>query len=382
MSDFRAALAPLFEENFSTFGELGASVSVWMRGREIVHLQGGWRDREKTRPWDEQTLVLVYSATKGPAAACVLKCLSDAGLDLQDRVCRLWPEFAAAGKKEITFAELLSHRAGLAALDDPPSVFDYAAVIHALERQAPLWPPATGHGYHPRTSGFLWDEVVRRVTGKNLGEYWREQFAEPLALDFWIGLPSERLGDVAPMHAARVAPADDPFLRAFAEQDSLTNRAFASPSGLFSVASMNTPEARMSSFPAFGGIGTASALAKFYCALACGGEINGVRVMSQDATRLMHTPLSSGFDKVLRLETAFAAGVMQDPLAADGSKLRSTFGPALTAFGQPGAGGSMAFGDPGQGLGFAYVMNQMELGVLPNRKSVRLVRRLYEALLA
>jgi CubicO group peptidase (beta-lactamase class C family) len=376
----QSALEPIFKENFASRGELGASVSVWREGREIASLAGGLRERQRKQPWDAGTLALIYSGTKAPAAACVLKCLWDAGISLDAPVAGVWPQFTSAGKEAVTFAHVLSHRAGLAAVDDPPDVFDYPGVIRRLEKQAPLWHLDQGHGYHPRTSGYLWDEIVRRVAGLPLGRYWRQSFADPLGLDFWIGLPSDRLPDVSPMHAARTPPVQDPFLEAYANSGSLTHRAFNCPIGLFSVSSMNTAAARITSFPAFGGIGSATALAKFYCMLASGGQWDGLQILPSEAAAALSSRLANGFDLVLRIETAFSAGVMQDPLGADGKKLRSSFGPSLRAFGQPGAGGSLGFADPDLGLGFAYVMNQMEPGVLPNPKSVLLIERMYEIL--
>lgn len=381
MSDLQSALTPIFEENFSARGELGASVSVWRNGREIASLAGGYRDRQRTQPWHAGTLALVYSATKGPAAACVLKCLWDVGISLDAPVASVWPRFALAGKGAVTFAHVLAHSAGLAALDHPPYVFDYPGVIRALEYQAPLWLPGDGHGYHPRTSGYLWDEIVRRVTGQPLGHYWRNSFGKPLGLDFWIGVPPARLQDVSPVHAARTPPNEDAFVKAFKDPNSITNRAFSSPDGLFSVSSMNTPAARTASFPAFGGIGSATALAHFYGVLACGGEENGHTLISPGAVAAMSTRLSNGFDRVLQLDTAFSAGFLQDPLSASGEKTQFSLGPSIRAFGQVGAGGSLAFADPDLGIGFGYVMNQMEPGILPNAKSLLLIQRMYEVLI-
>ena len=380
MSDLQSALTPIFEENFAARGELGASVSIWQAGREIVSLAGGYWDKARKRAWNAETMALVYSATKGPAAACVLKCLWDAEISLDAPVATVWPQFAQAGKERITFADVLSHRAGLAALDYSPDVFDYAGVIRELEKQKPLWPPGEGHGYHPRTSGYLWDEIVRRVTKQPLGHYWRRKFAEPLEADFWIGLPEARLPDVAPLQASRTVPGDDPFLKAYSVQGSITNRAFSSPTGLFTVYSMNTPPARMGSFAGFGGIGTASALAKFYAMLAGGGTHAGSVLIAPGAVAAMSAMLVNGFDLVLQMETAFSAGYMQDPVTAAGEKLRVTLGPSLRAFGQVGAGGSLAFADPDRGIGFAYVMNQMEPGILPNPKSLLIIKKMYEVL--
>jgi CubicO group peptidase (beta-lactamase class C family) len=378
--DLQSALAPIFEENFSVRGELGAGVSIWQDGREIVSLTGGQRERERNAPWDASTMALVYSGTKGPSAACVLKCLWDAGIPLEASVAEVWPRFGLAGKEHVTFADVLSHRAGLVAVDDPPDVFDYAGLIRRMETQALLWPLGEGHGYHPRTCGYLWDEIVRRVAGEPLGRYWRRCFAEPLGLDFWMGLPADRVGEPATLYASRIAPPEDPFLKAYADTSSLTHRAFSCPHGLFSVSSMNTAAARLSSFPAFGGVGSARALAKFYGMLACGGTLDGVEIMAPGAIAPMSTRRVNGFDQVLRMETAFGTGVMLDPLDGNGQKTRFTFGRSMSAFGQPGAGGSFGFADPERRIGFAYVMNQMQPGVLPNAKSTLLLERMDEVL--
>jgi len=369
-----------FRENFSLRGELGASVSVWHRGNEMLNLAGGFCDRDQTKPWTSSTLVLFWSATKGPAAACVLHSLQRHRLTLDTRVAEIWPEFAQNGKSAITMGQLLSHRAGLAALDEPVPIFDYPAVIDALAKQAPLWPPGDGHGYHPRTIGFLMDEIVRRLNdGLPLGDYWRMEFGEPLDLETWIGLPAEQLGRVVPVFAPRSTERTVPtmFDKAFRDPASLTRRAFTSPAGLIGVSSMNTREARMASFPAFGGIGTAASLAKFHAMLANGGEIDGRRFFPAQTMDWMKTTLTSGFDRVLQVETAFSAGFMKDVPDASGKKLRAMFGPSATAFGHPGAGGSVAFADPESEISFAYVMNQMGTGALPDERAPALIDALY-----
>src|SRR5438132_8192906 len=188
-SKLRQRITRLFEENFQKFGDLGAAVSIWQNGKALVYLYGGFKDARRQEPWTDDTLVLIWSATKGLGSACVLHVLQEHKIDIERRVTEFWPEFAQDGKKKITLAQLLSHQAGLAALDRQVDVLDYTAVIEALEKQEPNWPPGTAHGYHARTFGFLLDELVRRITGKTLAEYWRKVFAEPLDLDLWIGLP-------------------------------------------------------------------------------------------------------------------------------------------------------------------------------------------------
>lgn len=177
-------LNELFAENFSQYGELGASVSVWREGHEIVSLAGGSKDRQHEQAWTEETMVLFWSATKGLSAACLLHACQEHGIELTTPVAAVWPEFAQAGKERVTIAELLSHQAGLAALASPTPVMDHDAVAAALAAATPAWPLGEGHGYHPRTFGFLVDETLRRITGgRTLRDYWCREFAEPLGLE-------------------------------------------------------------------------------------------------------------------------------------------------------------------------------------------------------
>src|SRR5436309_8488122 len=208
--ELRERIAPLFEENFQKFGELGAAVSVWQHGKSIVDLYGGFRDAGRAVPWSDDTLVLIWSATKGLGSACALHVLQENKIDIEQRVSEFWPEFAQAGKEKITLAQLLSHQAGLAALDRQVDILDYPAVIGALEKQAPLWPPGTAHGYHARTFGFLIDELVRRLAGITLSGYWRKTFADALDLDIWIGLPDSEQKRVATVYPAKAADAATP----------------------------------------------------------------------------------------------------------------------------------------------------------------------------
>ncbi len=373
--ELRNRLAPLFEENFMRFGELGAAISVWQNGRSLLELQGGFRDAKRETPWTTDTMVLFWSATKGLGSACLLHILHERGFELTRRVTEFWPQFAPAGKSEITLAQLLSHQAGLCALDQAVDVTDYPAVIAALEKQAPLWPPATAHGYHARTFGYLLDELVRRIARITLSEYWRKTFADPLDLDIWIGSPDSEQKRVATMYApkagGRVVPAE--FYRDLATPGTLARKTFTSPRGLHVVSDMNSKENRAMPIVSFGGIGSVTSLAKFYAMLANGGELDGRRFFAQEAIAQMTTTLVSGLDRVFQIPTAFSAGFMKDPPDAT----RRIFGPSPLAFGHPGAGGSHAFADPEHGISFAYVMNQMEQSLLPNEKSLRLVEAIY-----
>jgi CubicO group peptidase (beta-lactamase class C family) len=270
-------LEPLFEENFEKFGELGAAVSVWQNGRPIVGLHGGFRDARCENPWTSDTLVLVWSATKGIGSACVLHVLQEHKINLSQRVAEFWPEFAQAGKEKITLGQLLSHQAGLCAFDRRVDIRDYAAVIGALEAQKPLWLPGTAHGYHARTFGFLLDELVRRIAGETLSDYWQAKFAQPLSLDFWIGLPEKENPRAATIYAAKSGPAvagPEPkqFYLDLVTPGTLARKTFTSPYGLHVVSAMNNPAIRAQPIVSFGGIGSAAALAKFYSMLANGGK--------------------------------------------------------------------------------------------------------------
>ena len=373
--ELSARLEPLFRQNFATAGELGAAISVWQHGKPVIDLHGGFRDARCETPWRADTLVLLWSATKGLGSACVLHLLEQSAIALERTVAEFWPEFRQAGKERITLEQLLSHQAGLCALDQRVDVLDYTAVIDALARQSPVWPPGAAHGYHARTFGFLLDELVRRIAGEALGTYWRQQFAEPLALDIWIGLPEAEHGRVATMYAAKAGrlPTPEQFYRDLATAGTLVRKTFTSPAGLHSVSGMNAAAVRSSSVVSFGGIGSAASLAKFYAMLAHDGELEGRRYFRRETIALMSTTLTSGPDRVFQIPTAFSAGFMKDPPGT----ARRIFGPSAFAFGHPGAGGSNAFADPESGISFAYVMNQMEQSLLPTEKSVRLVSELY-----
>jgi CubicO group peptidase (beta-lactamase class C family) len=372
----RDRLEPLFRENFERFGDLGAAVSVWQSGKSVLDLCGGFRDAHRQNPWTEETLVLIWSATKGLGSACLLHALQEHEIEIDQPVAKLWPEFGQAGKEKITIAQLLSHQAGLCAFDRPVDVQDYDAVIHALEAQAPLWPPGTAHGYHARTFGFLVDELVRRLAHQTLSQYWRKIFAEPLLLDIWIGLPDSENARVATIFAAKAdkPPQPETFYRDLAITGTLAHQTFTSPRGLHAVSGMNNPQIRALPLVSFGGIGSASSLAKFYAMLANGGKMDGRKFFSSTTLNWMSTTLCDGLDRIFQIPTAFSAGFMKDAKAAR----RRIFGPSNSAFGHPGAGGSHALTDPENAISFAYVMNQMEQSLLPNDKSLRLVDAIYE----
>lgn len=360
-----------FEENFKERGELGAAVSVWENGEEIVSLAGGFREREKLTKWTTDTLIPVYSATKGPAAATLLHSLSKKCLDEETLVSEVWSAFPLDGA---TFGEMLSHQCGLAALGETADVFDHAEVIRAVEQTNPEWRPGQDHGYHPRTFGFLLNECVKKLEGKTLGQVWNREIARPMDIDFWIGLPESEWGRVAKLVPGRAKHAanEEGFYAAFNTPDSLTRRAFSSPKGLYAIAEMNEPKAWTAALPAMGGVGSAGGLAKFYQVAI--GAIESP--FSKGVRKALAALQISGSDKVLLRETAFTCGCQKDPVDENGEKKRHLYGTSKAAFGHPGAGGSHAFGDPVSKISFAYVMNQMELSVMPGERCTGLVERL------
>ena len=366
-------LKECFERNFSERGELGASVSVWQDGREVVSLSAGWCERERERPWVAETLVPFYSLTKGLASATVLMVMDELGVDPDDEVRSVWAKFPVAGG---TIAQMMSHQLGLAALDEVADMWDHEAVVASIEKQSPNWPLGEGgHGYHPRTYGFLMEELVRQLCGRSLGEVWRTEIAEPLGLDAWIGLPESEFGRVAKLYPGKMdkSDLDSAFYRELHQKGSLVSRSFFSPRGLNSVREMNEMRARQASLPAMGGIGTARAVAKFYQAV--GGA---VPFFTADVREWMSKMRSCGDDRILQTRTAFSCGFQMDPLDVAGKKERFQYGVSTRGFGHPGAGGSHAFVDPDSGLSFAYVMNQLELSPLPGRKTLDLVDCLVE----
>jgi CubicO group peptidase (beta-lactamase class C family) len=300
------------------------------------------------------------------AAAVTLQALQEKGISLTTRVADLWPDFAASGKDRISLSELLSHRAGLAAIDQRGlSITDHETVVAALAAQAPNWDFDGTHGYGARTFGFLLDEIVRRTTGETLSTRWERLFREPLDLDLWFGLPAEILESAATVIAPKVPPASSPFSKAFGEPASLTRRALSEPGGALTPSVMNSPAMRMASLPSLGAIATADSVARFYAMLAT----DGGGIFNDETLETMRTTLAKGPDRVLIDETSFSAGFMTNEFGV--------YGPSPSAFGHPGAGGSIAFADPEHGFGFAFIPSAMNPGALPGPRTRKLLAALY-----
>jgi CubicO group peptidase (beta-lactamase class C family) len=342
----------------------GASLAVWRDGEPLLSLHGG--ESAPGQAWIASTPCLIWSASKGIAAACTLHALHENGIHLDTAVATLWPEFAAAGKDRITLAQLLSHQAGLAAIDQRGlAITDHSAVAASLASQPPNWPPDGSHGYGARTFGFLLDEIVRRVVDDTLASYWERIFRGPLGLDLWFGLPAALTDTAATVIAPKAPPAPGPFTKAFGDASSLTRRALSEPGGLLTPAVMNSAAMRNASLPSLGAIATADALARFYSLLGS----DDWHFFRSETRIAMKTPLSNGPDRVLLEHTSFSAGFMTNAYGV--------YGPTSSAFGHPGAGGSLAFADPVHGLGFAFIPSAMHPGALPGPRTQGLVAALY-----
>ena len=243
MNEYRQ-ITEAFQENFRNYGELGASVSVWKEGREIVSLHSGFAAADKTRPWTEHSLVPVYSATKGAASAALLLALHQQGASPQMSMGELWPEFPLP---YASIAQMMSHQCGLAAFSRTASVFDHEDCVRALEETVPAWQPPE-HGYHPHTYGVMLDELMLRLTGERLWRYWEEYIRKPLNLDFYIGLPESEWNRVATLYPGKMDMSNmgTPFYLEYMNKGTPVNRAFNTLIGLNSVRQMNTPPARVS----------------------------------------------------------------------------------------------------------------------------------------
>lgn len=369
-----------FNENFRDRNETGAGVAVTVGGRPVVDLWGGFADQMRTQPWQRDTIVNVYSTTKAMTAICAHRLVDEGKLDLDAPVARYWPEFGQAGKADLKVRWLLSHRAGLAAVKPllpNEALYDWDAMTKALAAEEPWWEPGTDHGYHAVTFGWLVGEVVRRVSGQRVGAYFREHIAGPLGADFQIGLPEAehaRCGEMS-MLAPPDPTASGPDLATaiMSDPEGVTARAFMNPMSL--AFGPNIPAWRSAEIPAANGHASARGVAGVYRALAAGGTIDGVKILSKEGVARCREQQSSGPDRVLQLTTRFGLGfMMSQPI--DGGR----FGPNPEAFGHPGAGGSVGFADPEAGVAFGYVMNRMGPHILLDPRATALIDAVYACL--
>ncbi len=355
-------------------GQRGASVSVYWRGELAVNLWAGTRDKEGKLPWQQDTLVNIFSTSKGVTALAVQRALDLGLLDLQKTVAYYWPEYGCEGKKDTRVAWILNHRAAQPALKTPlpdEALFDWERMTTTLARESPWWQPGSTHGYHMVTVGWLIGEVFRRAVGVSMAEFLRAEVTGPLGLDLLLGVPDAQFGRLADLAGTRERPpAGRLYLlgRMQAEPESMTARALTNPMSLSN--SSNTAAWRRMELPSANMHATAAALAALYGKVACR------EFLSQQALQRCQQEESAGDDPVLHTRTRFGPGFMLNQIG----NIEGEFGPGAQAFGHPGSGGSLAFADPGNELGFAYLMNQMGPYGLVDPRPQALVQAVYECL--
>ncbi|MFE4548548.1 MULTISPECIES: serine hydrolase domain-containing protein [unclassified Streptomyces] len=372
-----SAVRAAFEENFRDRGELGAAVSVTLDGETVVDLWGGWADAGGTRPWERETLVNVWSTSKGPTALCA-HILADRGLlDLDAPVAAYWPEFAAAGKEAVLVRHLLSHRAGLAGLREPHTfeqLCDWELTVDRLAAQGPWWEPGTRSGYHALTFGHLVGEVVRRVSGLLPGAFLEREVTGPLGIDFTVGLPAKEAGRAAEL-VHPVAASDSEQAAVFAQLAPAAVAALTNPP--VGAAEANTPRWRAAEIPAANGHGTARAIAALYGILAGRGSYGSRQILSPEAAERVREGQGSCRDLVL------GAGFAHETEAGLGlwlSGANASYGPNPRAFGHDGFGGSCGLADPEAAVSLGYVMNRMGPHIADDPRKTALVAALYSAL--
>lgn len=371
VEDGFGAIADAFRENFEQRGELGAGFALYVDGIRKVDIWAGIADKASERPWTDETLQLVFSTTKGAAAMCVAR-LAEAGLiTYEDPVCAHWPEFAANGKEAVTIGQMMSHQAGLPYVEEPltfDQIMDVTPVVDALARQAPVWKPGTAHGYHALTYGWLAGELVRRVDGRTIGQYFAEDVAAPLGLEFWIGLPASEEIRVSTLESA--PPPTDPEAFALMMQvmgpGTMGFKALTMNGSLIALDPrqnhFNTRAVHATEMPAANGITTAGSLARMYAAMI--DEVDGVRLIGDDTVEAVRAEQVNGPDLALVAPSRFGFGFMLD------GELTPMLGPG--SFGHAGAGGSLGYADPESGVGYGYVMNQMHSGIAGDPRAVAL----------
>lgn len=363
------AVADAFQENFDHRNEHGAAFSLYVDGIKRVDLWGGIANDRTGESWDEHTLALVFSTTKGITALCIARLVQEGRLSYEDPVAAHWPEFAAAGKGDITVGQMMSHQAGLIGIDDPitfDEIMTVTPAIESLQRQTPIWPPGTAHGYHAITYGWLAGELLARVDGRRIGQYLADEINGPLGTEFWIGLPESEEPRVARLRnspAPVTAEELERAMRTFGPGTNGSRALFLSDRiHLTGDNDYNKRAVHATEMPAANGITTARSVARLYAAMI--GEVDGVRLLDHDTMQTARTERSNGHDLTLLRDTRFGAGYWLHhdgtPMIQDGS------------FGHPGAGGSLGFANPELGIGYGYVMSQMGGGVTGDPRTIAL----------
>jgi CubicO group peptidase (beta-lactamase class C family) len=366
-----SAAKEAFEANFASGEELGASFCATVEGETVIDLWGGFADEEKSRPWSRDTIVNVYSTTKTMTALTALLLADRGELDFAAPVARYWPEFAANGKDGITVAQLMSHSSGLSGWRPAVSgadFYDWDKVTSMLAAQAPLWEPGTASGYHVYTFGFLIGETVRRITGKSLGTVFREEIAEPLGADFWIGLPPSEDHRVADLVGFELPPSTADLQLTEVQKITFIDTQTDVPS-------TRTRAWRGAEIPAANGHGNARSIAEIHALLANGGVAKGKRIMSEAGCRKALEQQIEGADLAMRgIQVRFGLGFgLPSPIL----KLAP---PHPNSLFWSGGGGSFILIDVDARTTFSYAMNKMQRAMVGDERSFRIIRAMWQGL--
>ena len=358
-----------FEKLHQEDREIGSCFAVYKDGKPLVDLWGGFQDKDKTKPWQKDNLVTVYSTTKGVAAFCIALAMEKGLLKYEEKVSTYWPEFANNGKEDITVGMLMSHQAGICS-PETRNVDDYynqSLMAEKLAGMTPIWEPGTASGYHSMTFGWLTSELILRVTGKSLGTYFREEVGDQHEIDFFIGLPESedhRVAELVPFDIVRNENSDQQKIELTEAQKSQRNSA-----GTLDI--QNTKAWRQAEIPSANGQGNAGGLAKFYSLIV--PEDNSLKLLKDDTVNQMTTMQIEGRDLVLAVQVRWGVGFILN-------KHKVIYGPVESAFGHSGYGGSCAFGDPENKIGISYVMNRMLDNFNADGRSIELINATYDCL--
>lgn len=384
---YEARFEPLvdaFVHNFEEHGEVGASLCVTLAGNTVVDLWGGTKDAKAQTPWQDDTMCVVFSSTKGAVALAAHTLVASGELELDAPVKRYWPEFATNGKEEATVRMMLDHSVGVPAIREKlkdKGCCDWEYMVEQIEREAPFWKPGTRNGYHMANFGWTVGELIRRVSGQSMGAYFREAIAAPTNAECWIGLPEAEESKVAPMipfKPVRGAPLGAFTQALVSDAKSIPSLAFYNQGGF----SPNSRQCRAAEIGGAGAVANGRGLARIYAPFANGGELHGRRFVDADTLSAMgEVAVATHEDATLLIPTRFALGFMKsiDNRRAQGvDKSSAIF--SSTAFGHVGAGGSVGFADPALGMSFGYAMNKMGPGILMNERGQALVDSAYQCL--
>ena len=358
-----------FEKLYREDREIGSCFAVYKDGNPLVNLWGGFQDKDKTKPWQKDNLVTVYSTTKGVAAFCIALAMEKGLLKYEEKVSTYWPEFSSNGKEDITIGMLMSHQAGICS-PETRNVEDYynqSLMAEKLAGMTPIWEPGTASGYHSMTFGWLTSELILRVTGKSLGTFFREEVGDQHEIDFFIGLPESedhRVAELVPFDIVRSENSEQQQVELTDAQKSQRNSA-----GTLDI--QNTKAWRQAEIPSANGQGNAGGLAKLYSLIV--PEDNSLKLLKDDTVNQMTTMQIEGRDLVLAVQVRWGVGFILN-------KHKIIYGPVEGAFGHSGYGGSCAFGDPENKIGVSYVMNRMLDNFNADGRSIELINATYDCL--